>query len=79
MINNGKLLKEIYIKLVMKKKIFHMIMNNLCTKVYIQPFKIQKQFVSNKDYVNFIEDEGYSKPALWLSKGWEWINRKRYH
>ena len=45
-------------------------------KVYIQPFKIHKQFVSNKDYVHFIEDEGYSKPALWLSKGWDWIKEK---
>ena len=45
-------------------------------KVYIQPFKIQKQFVSNKEYIKFIEDKGYNKPNLWLSKGWEWINKK---
>ena len=46
-------------------------------KTYIYPFKIQKQFVSNQDYINFIKDKGYFKPQFWLSKGWEWINGKK--
>ena len=43
-------------------------------KVYIHPFKIDEQFITNKDYKNFIEDKGYQKPEYWLSKGWDWIN-----
>ena len=46
-------------------------------KVYVHPFKIQKQFVSNEDYISFIEDKGYSKPNIWLSRGWNWINDKK--
>ena len=43
-------------------------------KVYIHSFKIHEQFITNKDYKNFIEDKGYQKPEYWLSKGWDWIN-----
>ena len=43
-------------------------------KVYIHPFKIDEQFITNKDYKNFIEDKGYQKPEYWLSKGWDWVN-----
>ena len=43
-------------------------------KKYIYSFQIQKNFVSNSEYLNFIKSNGYKKPKYWLSKGWEWIN-----
>ena len=43
-------------------------------KVYIHAFKIDKQFITNKDYKRFIDDRGYQKPEFWLSKGWDWVN-----
>ena len=43
-------------------------------KVYIHPFKINKQYVTNNEYKKFIYDKGYQKPQYWLSKGWDWIN-----
>lgn len=44
-------------------------------KVYIHPFKIDEQFVKNKDFKNFIDDKGYQKSEYWLSKGWDWVNQ----
>ncbi len=36
----------------------------------IQPFKLAETLVTNRDYLDFIEDGSYDDPALWLSDGW---------
>lgn len=43
-------------------------------KTYIQPFSINKTLVTNKEYINFIEAEGYKTAKYWLDEGWHWIN-----
>jgi len=30
--------------------------------------------VSNGEYMRFIADDGYRRPELWLSEGWDWLN-----
>ena len=40
------------------------------------PF-ILTDFVTNKDWIDFIQDEGYSRPELWLSDGWKFINENK--
>jgi ergothioneine biosynthesis protein EgtB len=30
--------------------------------------------VSNSEYLRFIADDGYRRPELWLSEGWDWVN-----
>ncbi|QNP48746.1 ergothioneine biosynthesis protein EgtB [Diaphorobacter aerolatus] len=40
--------------------------------VFLQPFEIAEQLVTNAQYLEFIEDGGYRDPALWLAEGWDW-------
>ena len=42
--------------------------------VLLQPFSIGQRLVSNGEYLAFIRDDGYSRPELWLSEGWEAVN-----
>ncbi|RXG31525.1 ergothioneine biosynthesis protein EgtB [Leeuwenhoekiella palythoae] len=42
-------------------------------KVFLNDFKISNQLVSNKDYLEFIEDGGYDQVLLWHSEGWDWV------
>tara|TARA_Y100000782_G_scaffold25906_1_gene28652 strand:- start:1573 stop:2739 length:1167 start_codon:yes stop_codon:yes gene_type:complete len=42
-------------------------------KVFLNDFKISNQLVSNKDYLEFIEDGGYEQVLLWHSEGWDWV------
>ena len=44
------------------------------SNIRLTPF-ILTEFITNKDWKNFIEDKGYSRPELWLSDGWEFINK----
>ena len=37
----------------------------------LQPFQIATRQVTNAEYLEFIEDNGYRRPELWLSDGWD--------
>lgn len=45
--------------------------------VYLAPYSMASQLVSNADYLAFINDDGYQNPSLWLSEGWDWIKREQ--
>ena len=45
-------------------------------KTYLYPFLLSSAFVTNSEYLEFIEDKGYSKPELWLSLGWDWVQTR---
>ena len=43
----------------------------------LQPFAIANRLVSNADWLNFINDGGYSQHQLWLSDGWAWLDENK--
>ena len=38
--------------------------------VYLQPFSLANRLVTCAEYLAFINDNGYTRPELWLSEGW---------
>jgi len=46
-------------------------------KVYLQPYKISNQLVTNKEYIEFIEAGGYQNFNLWHAEGWDWVNKNK--
>jgi ergothioneine biosynthesis protein EgtB len=42
-------------------------------RVYLEPFRLASRLVTCAEYLNFIQDDGYKRPELWLSDGWDAI------
>lgn len=38
--------------------------------VFLEPYQLAKRLVTAREYLAFIEDNGYTRPELWLSEGW---------
>jgi len=47
-------------------------------EVYLQPFRLASRLVTNNEYLQFVNDGGYSKAELWLSEGWDCIRANRW-
>lgn len=39
-------------------------------KVWLEPFALSNDLVSNGDWLRFMADDGYARPELWLADGW---------
>ncbi|WP_298900568.1 ergothioneine biosynthesis protein EgtB [uncultured Psychroserpens sp.] len=44
-------------------------------KVYLNEFEISNRLVTNEDYINFIDDQGYTNFNLWHAEGWDFIQQ----
>jgi len=47
-------------------------------KEYLYPYKLANRLVTNKEFIEFIEDGGYKSATLWLSDGWAVVESKRW-
>ena len=45
-------------------------------KAYLEPFQIANRNVTCREYLEFISDDAYTRSELWLSDGWETVNRE---
>lgn len=46
-------------------------------QVYLDAFEISGKLVTNREYLEFIEDGAYSDFRLWHSEAWDWIKQNR--
>ena len=42
-------------------------------RVFSAPFELASRPVTYGEYLTFILDGGYARPALWLAMGWDWV------
>ena len=42
-------------------------------QVFLEPFELASYPVTHGDFAAFIADNGYARPELWLSMGWDWV------
>jgi ergothioneine biosynthesis protein EgtB len=45
-------------------------------RLFLEPHAIADRRVTNKEWTEFIAAGGYRTPALWLSDGWDWVQRE---
>ncbi|HUH32548.1 MAG TPA: ergothioneine biosynthesis protein EgtB [Daejeonella sp.] len=46
-------------------------------KVYIQDFNISNRLVTNNEFLEFMNNGGYSDFRHWHADGWEWVNTNK--
>ena len=47
-------------------------------EVLLKPFQISNRPITNREWLEFMDDGGYQKPELWLSDGWEKVNANNW-
>lgn len=48
-------------------------------KTYIEPFSLANRPVSNRDWIEFMQDGGYLEPTLWLMDGWAKCQKENWN
>ena len=46
-------------------------------KHWLNTFQLSNNPVTNREYLEFINDLGYQRPELWLSDGWTWVQEQK--
>ena len=47
-------------------------------KVWLEAFRIANRLITCGEWMDFIDDGGYRKPALWLADGWSIVDRDQW-
>jgi ergothioneine biosynthesis protein EgtB len=45
---------------------------------YLEPFAIASRLATNGEYLEFMADGGYARPELWLSAGWDVVQKNQW-
>jgi ergothioneine biosynthesis protein EgtB len=44
-------------------------------RVFLEPYEIQSNLVTNQDWLDFINDGGYTNALIWHTEGWDWVQK----
>ena len=47
-------------------------------QVYVPDFALRNSLVTNEEWLEFMADDGYQRPTLWLSDGWACCQREQW-
>ena len=47
-------------------------------KQFLNSFALADRLITNKEFIEFIEDGGYTNPLLWLSDGWAVVENQKW-
>jgi len=47
-------------------------------RTLLQDYRLASRLVSNREYLEFISDDGYQRPELWLSDGWNAVSTEHW-
>jgi ergothioneine biosynthesis protein EgtB len=47
-------------------------------RVFLEAFQLATRLVTNAEYLAFMEDQGYERPELWLSLGWNTVQENQW-
>ena len=45
---------------------------------FLEAFEVADRLITNREYMNFIEDGGYKRSELWLDDGWSTVNKHKW-
>ena len=46
-------------------------------KKWLEPFEIAQNLVTCGDWIQFLAEDGYKRPELWLAAGWNWVQNEK--
>lgn len=47
-------------------------------KTWIEPFEISDRLITNRQWLAFMDDGGYTRASLWLADGWRLVNAEQW-
>lgn len=48
-------------------------------RTFLEPYRLASRLVTCGEFIHFIEDNGYSRPELWLSDGWDRVEQSAWN
>ncbi len=48
-----------------------------CHKVFLHAYEISNKLVTNREFIEFIDDGGYRRFDIWHAEGWDWVNQNK--
>lgn len=48
-------------------------------RTFLEPFELSDRLITNAEFIEFMNDDGYLRSELWLDDGWAMVNKKEWN